>query len=279
MGQPQTLYEAPALSTLEAGAVDDFDGAKRWHWYTAKLRFQWNRLAIQREFCPGSSSAGRCTATCWRRCDGGLEIGAHTLLEPHVLGSRSRRQQVVRIARESFLNIGVMVAWQGLVEIGDHCMFANGCFVSDADHRFDDPNLPGAVAGLHQQGADAHGRQRLVGANVVVSTQRRDGGERCVIGANSVVTRDLPARSKSPPEHREGLGGSSRARLPEQGAIEVERPVGCGAVSGRLGAARHAVQRSSERARGDLALAARGAGVAIVATRAHARTSRLKITW
>jgi len=29
-----------------------------------------------------------------------------------------------------------------LVEIGDHCMAANGCMITDADHRFDDPAKP-----------------------------------------------------------------------------------------------------------------------------------------
>ena len=29
-----------------------------------------------------------------------------------------------------------MVAALDLVDIGNHCMFANGCFISDAAHRF-----------------------------------------------------------------------------------------------------------------------------------------------
>ena len=84
-----------------------------------------------------------------------------------------------------------MVAALELVEIGEHCMFANGCFVTDASHRFDDPERPITVAGLHEQGADADRRQRLVGANVVV-TSGVTIGERCVIGANCVVTGDIP---------------------------------------------------------------------------------------
>ncbi len=35
-----------------------------------------------------------------------------------------------------------MLAAHERVEIGDHTMFANGCFVGDADHRFDDPDTP-----------------------------------------------------------------------------------------------------------------------------------------
>ena len=67
----------------------------------------------------------------------------------------------MRIGAGSFLNLGVMVAAQELVEIGEHCMLANGCFVSDAAHRFDDPDRPVHVAGLHNQGPDPHRRQLL----------------------------------------------------------------------------------------------------------------------
>ena len=35
-------------------------------------------------------------------------------------------------AAGTFLNMGVMVAAAELVEIGEHCMFANGCFITDA---------------------------------------------------------------------------------------------------------------------------------------------------
>ena len=68
----------------------------------------------------------------------------------------------VRIGGGTFLNLGVMVAAANLVEIGEHCMFANGCFVTDASHRFDDPRHAGPVAGVHEQGPDSGRRQRLV---------------------------------------------------------------------------------------------------------------------
>ena len=73
--------------------------------------------------------------------DGRLEIGEHTLLEPHVWLTAPGAARI-RIGSGTFLNIGVMVAAVELVEIGDHCMFANGCFVSDGIHRFDDRERP-----------------------------------------------------------------------------------------------------------------------------------------
>ena len=73
--------------------------------------------------------------------EGRLEVGEHTLFEPNVWITAPGDARI-RIGSGSFLNIGVMVAAHELVEIGDHCMFANGCFVTDASHRFDDPEKP-----------------------------------------------------------------------------------------------------------------------------------------
>jgi acetyltransferase-like isoleucine patch superfamily enzyme len=84
-----------------------------------------------------------------------------------------------------------MIASQTLVEIGDHCMFANGCFVSDASHRFDEPDQPVPWQGFSSKGPTRVGDNVWCGLNVVI-TSGVTVGERCVIGANSVVTRDLP---------------------------------------------------------------------------------------
>jgi acetyltransferase-like isoleucine patch superfamily enzyme len=123
--------------------------------------------------------------------DGRLEIGAQTLLEPNVWLTAPGRARI-QIGAGCFLNLGVMVAAVELVEIGDNCMFANGCFVTDADHRFDDPVKPVPWQGFTSKGPTRIGDNVWCGANVVI-TSGVTIGERCVIGANSVVTADLPA--------------------------------------------------------------------------------------
>lgn len=100
----------------------------------------------------------------------------------------------IRIGGGSFLNQGVMVAAMDLVEIGEHCMFANGCFVTDANHRFDDPITPVPWQGFTTKGPTRLGDNVWCGANVVI-TSGVTIGERSVIGANSVVTTDIPAYS------------------------------------------------------------------------------------
>ena len=80
--------------------------------------------------------------------EGRLTIGEGTLLEPGcwlTLAPGGR----IEIGAGCFLNRNTMIAALERIEIGDHVMFANGCFVGDADHRFDDPDAAGHLAGLH----------------------------------------------------------------------------------------------------------------------------------
>jgi len=124
---------------------------------------------------------------------GRLRIGANTLLEPGcwlTLGPEAR----IEIGSGSFLNRNTMVAATELVEIGDHVMFANGCFIGDAAHRFDDPDRPVTEQGFTTKGPVRIGDNCWFGVNCVV-TSGVTIGERCVIGANSVVAGDLPPRT------------------------------------------------------------------------------------
>jgi acetyltransferase-like isoleucine patch superfamily enzyme len=122
--------------------------------------------------------------------EGRLEVGDGALLEPGVWLTAPAPGRIV-IGPGSFLNLGVMVAALDRVEIGAHCMLANGCLVTDADHRFDDPDRPVPWQGFTSKGPTTIGDNVWCGAHVVI-TSGVTVGERCVIGANSVVTADLP---------------------------------------------------------------------------------------
>jgi acetyltransferase-like isoleucine patch superfamily enzyme len=97
------------------------------------------------------------------------------------------------IGEGCFLNRNTMIAAQGRVAIGDHTMLANNCFVGDAEHRFDDSEQPVTWQGFTSKGPVEIGPNCWFGVNCVVTSGVRIG-ERCVIGANSVVNRDLPDR-------------------------------------------------------------------------------------
>jgi acetyltransferase-like isoleucine patch superfamily enzyme len=122
--------------------------------------------------------------------EGRLVIGEGTLLEPGcwlTLAPEAR----IEIGAGCFLNRNTMLAAQQRIEIGDHVMLANGCFVGDAEHRFDDPDLPVTWQGFTSKGPVRIGSNCWFGVNCVV-TGGVEIGERCVIGANSVVTADVP---------------------------------------------------------------------------------------
>jgi acetyltransferase-like isoleucine patch superfamily enzyme len=125
--------------------------------------------------------------------DGRLVIGRGTLLEPRCWITIAEQGRV-RIGEGCFLNIGTMIASRDEVTIGDHVMFANGCFVADSSHRFDDPDTPVTWQGFTSKGPTRIGSNSWFGVNCVVTTGVTVG-ERCVIGANSVVTKDLPPRT------------------------------------------------------------------------------------
>ena len=168
--------------------------AQKWRWYE-RNSLPWNRARIHLEFMRrGAFVRWPVQGNVLQALrEGRLEVGAGALLEPGVWITAPESARV-RIGAGTFLNMGVMVAAQDLVEIGDHCMLANGCFVSDAGHRYDDPRKPITWQGFDSRGPTRIGENCWLGANVVV-TSGVTIGERCVIGANSVVTHDIEAFS------------------------------------------------------------------------------------
>ena len=167
---------------------------QKWRWYERNT-LPWNRARIHWELAEREAFArwpihGNVLEALR---DGRLEVGAGTLFEPNVWITAPAPARI-RIGEGTFLNIGVMVASAALVEIGSHCMLANGCFVTDGNHRFDDPSRPVTWQGFTSKGPTRIGDNVWCGANVVV-TSGVTIGERSVIGANSVVTTDVPPRS------------------------------------------------------------------------------------
>jgi acetyltransferase-like isoleucine patch superfamily enzyme len=165
---------------------------RRWYERTHRLRNRWriNRHAARGGFYVRHPIEGEVLEAL---DEGRLTIGEGTKLEPGcwiTLAPEAR----ISIGRGCFLNRETMLAAQELIEIGDHVMFANHCFVGDADHKFDDPSLPITWQGFTPRGPVRIGDNVWLGKGTVV----RGGteiGDRCVIGANSVVTRNLPPAS------------------------------------------------------------------------------------
>jgi len=184
MNGPASGPERPGIAELKLWL-------QKWRWYERNA-LPWNRARIHYELMRRGAFArwpihGNVLQALR---EDRLRVGRDTLFEPDVWITAPDRARV-HIGSGTFVNLGVMVAAMELVEIGDHCMFANGCFVTDADHRFDDPGRPVTWQGFTTRGPTRIGDNVWCGANVVV-TSGVTIGERSVIGANSVVTADIP---------------------------------------------------------------------------------------
>jgi acetyltransferase-like isoleucine patch superfamily enzyme len=166
--------------------------AQKYRWYE-RNRFPWRRARIHLHMLRAEAFIrfpieGNVLESL---DDGRLTIGPNTLLEPRcwiTIADEGR----VSIGEGCFLNLHTMIASQHEVTIGDHTMFANHCFVSDAAHRYDDPEVPVTWQGFTSNGPTRIGSNCWFGANCVI-TSGVTIGDRCVVGANSVVTRDLPS--------------------------------------------------------------------------------------
>jgi acetyltransferase-like isoleucine patch superfamily enzyme len=168
--------------------------AQKWRWYE-RNSLPWNRARIHWQLMRRGAFArwpleGNVLEALQQ---GRLTVGEGALFEPGVWITAPGSARV-SIGEGTFLNRGVMVAAQQLVEIGAHCMLANGCFVTDANHRFDDLHKPITWQGFDGKGPTRIGENCWLGTNVVV-TSGVTIGERCVIGANSVVTHDIEPSS------------------------------------------------------------------------------------
>jgi acetyltransferase-like isoleucine patch superfamily enzyme len=182
-------------------APDYFPAQRGWRMWWTKRRWyerthrRLNRLRIDRHAARGGFYVRHPVegAVLEALDDGRLTIGEGSLLEPGCWITMAD-DATISIGRGAFLNRETMLAAQQRIEIGDHVMFANHCFVGDASHRVEDPDVPITWQGFTSKGPVTIGDNVWLGKGVVV-TSGVTIGERAVIGANSVVTRDVPART------------------------------------------------------------------------------------
>jgi acetyltransferase-like isoleucine patch superfamily enzyme len=114
-----------------------------------------------------------------------VHLGVNTALRCHegtlTLGDKSN------LARDISINCYFDV------EIGDSALIADGVYISDFDHRFDDLTIPIKDQGITKSRVRIE-RDVWLGTKVTVC-RGVVIGEGTVVGANAVVTKDLPAFS------------------------------------------------------------------------------------
>lgn len=110
-------------------------------------------------------------------------------------GLRIACPERVAIGEGVGMHRGVLLLAQldGPITIGDQTLIGPYCVLRSADHRFEDPERPIAEQG-YAAAPIVIGRGCWLGSSVVV-TKGVTIGNGVVVGAHSVVTRDLPAFS------------------------------------------------------------------------------------
>lgn len=97
------------------------------------------------------------------------------------------------IGRRVVAGSNVTITCADQVVIGDDVAIGGNCLISDNDHTIDDSGTP--VMAMPLRAEPVHiGNGCWIGQNVVIVRGSRIG-ERCVIGANSVVLSDIPDAS------------------------------------------------------------------------------------
>jgi acetyltransferase-like isoleucine patch superfamily enzyme len=100
---------------------------------------------------------------------------------------------VFRMGNRNYFNSNVKIVCFDAITIGNDCLIADSVHLYDHDHRFEDLNHP-----IREQGYKTKpitiGNNVWIGAKATVlkGVTIADGA---IIGANSVVTRDVPANA------------------------------------------------------------------------------------
>lgn len=126
-----------------------------------------------------------------------MVIGKHTLIGPNVAlsvgmgpGQELIGERMLRIGDHTLIGRGCSIACHFDIEIGDDVFFAPNVYVTDQNHTNVDPTI-----GVGRQFAPEKpvviGSRSWLATNVVV-TPGVTIGEGVTVGANSVVTTDLP---------------------------------------------------------------------------------------
>jgi acetyltransferase-like isoleucine patch superfamily enzyme len=95
----------------------------------------------------------------------------------------------ITIGADSVFTYSVLIQCSARIEIGERCMFGQTAILLDAQHRFRDLTRP-----MLEQGYDLHPLR--IEDDAVITTKcsiMADVGKRAFIGANSVVSKPVPA--------------------------------------------------------------------------------------
>ena len=127
-------------------------------------------------------------------CPGGIDIDDDAFImhnaELHVFNFRDLPHAFIRIGRRAFIGESVIIRGQGGVTIGEAVLVGPGAQILAINHNFDDPTLPIMDQGISGRGIVIEDGSWVSAGAIVLDGVRVGRG--AVVGANAVVTRDVP---------------------------------------------------------------------------------------
>ena len=98
----------------------------------------------------------------------------------------------VRIGMGSEIGERCRISIANSLEIGEKVLFSPNVYITDCDHEYRNVDIPVIDQGVVQKGQKVSiGEGSYIGINAVIVGNVKIG-KHCVIGANSVVTKDVP---------------------------------------------------------------------------------------
>ena len=108
----------------------------------------------------------------------------------HALGSVARNPSIV-IGPNTGVGMGATISAAKSVILGKEVMLARNVYISDHSHAYGDPNVPISLQGITEPKGVLIDDGAWLGQNVCILPGVRVG-KGAIVGANSVVTRDVP---------------------------------------------------------------------------------------
>ncbi len=124
----------------------------------------------------------------------GVRIGNNVRLQAITAHNDQAFTPQLRLGRRTSLENNCTITCNNLVELGEDVMVAGNVFISDHEHQYQDRDHPIQAQDLTTGGRVVIGAGSHIGQNVCIFGNVSIG-EHSVIGAGSVVTRDIPAYS------------------------------------------------------------------------------------
>lgn len=121
----------------------------------------------------------------------GISLGRKTVVHDHawiICGKKSKGSLV--IGDGTIIGHFAHLVAMNSVCIGDNVLFADRVFISDCTHNYSDASIPIINQEVKVIKPIRIGEDSWIGENVCVCGA--NVGKHCVIGANSVVTKDIP---------------------------------------------------------------------------------------